>query len=65
MSLIDFIVGATITAILVVSIWAWPKYQCSVKAEKQGFEYSWGLVEGCMIKVDDNWIDYDKWRIME
>lgn len=40
-------------------------YTCDSKATEQGLEHQWGPFKGCLIKVDDRWIDYDKWRIME
>lgn len=40
--------------------------QCHSKAEKQGYECSWGPIQGCMIKQKDGtWIDYDRLRIMD
>ena len=39
--------------------------QCHTKAKMQGYECEWGPVQGCMVKVDGKWVDYDKWRVME
>lgn len=54
-----------LVAILVASCIMLVSCECHTKAEKQGYECEWGMLEGCMIKVDGKWIDYDKWRIME
>lgn len=41
-------------------------YKCHSKAEMQGYECSWGPIQGCMVKQKDGtWIDYDRLRIME
>lgn len=40
-------------------------YSCDSKTSEQGLEHKWGPFKGCLIKVDDRWIDYDKWRVME
>lgn len=64
MSFIDFIVGATMAAVLGFALFM-PSYECSSKAEKQGLEHDWGIIQGCMVKIEGKWIDYDKWRVME
>lgn len=40
-------------------------YTCTAKAEIQGYECEWGLLTGCMVKIDGKWVDYDKWRVTE
>lgn len=65
MTVVEWIVSITIAAIFALSLWIVPSYECGAKAEKQGYEHSWGIVEGCMMKIDGKWIDYDKWRAME
>lgn len=35
------------------------------KASMQGFECSYSPLQGCMVKVDGNWIDYDRLRVIE
>lgn len=40
-------------------------YKCHTQAEMQGFECSWGPLQGCMVKQNDgSWIDYDRLRYM-
>lgn len=39
--------------------------KCHSKAQMQGYECQWGPIQGCMVKVDGKWVDYDKWRVME
>ena len=55
--------GAVVLCVVLVIAIAYPfgRCECKAKAEKQGFEWSYGLFEGCMIKVDDGWLDYNKW----
>ena len=55
----------TIIAICVFVLIVSQSYVCTAKAEKQGYECEWSLLEGCMVKVEGKWVDYDKWRIME
>ena len=63
--IISLIVGAAILFFSVIALFTFKSYQCHTKAEMQGYECSWGPVQGCMVKVDGKWVDYDKWRIME
>lgn len=36
--------------------------QCSSKAQFQGLQYDYGIMTGCMVKVDGKWIDYERLR---
>lgn len=45
--------------------WGNDWYSCDAKTSEQGLEHQWGPFKGCLIKMDDRWIDYDKWRVME
>lgn len=41
-------------------------HQCKSKAEMQQLEYSYGIIQGCMVREKGGkWIDYDRYRIME
>lgn len=63
-SFIDFLVTVTFFGIIAGAL-LWPYYECHTKAEKQGLECSWGIIQGCMIKIDGKWVDYDRFRIMD
>lgn len=39
--------------------------KCHAKASKQGLECSYMPLQGCMVKIDGKWIDYDRLRITE
>lgn len=39
--------------------------ECKSKAKKQGFECSWGVLQGCQIKVDGRWVEYSKYRVTD
>lgn len=39
--------------------------QCHLKASKQEMECSYNPLQGCMVKVDGKWIDYNRLRVME
>lgn len=52
--------------LLAVGMW-YPvaKLECSSKAEKLGVEYSFGLFQGCFVKKNDRWIDYERFFVNE
>ena len=51
---------------LIFGCFVYNYFECHSKAEKQGYECSWGPLQGCMVKQKDgSWIDYDRLRIME
>lgn len=47
-----------------LSFWIW-SIQCKTKAEIQNLEYNYGIIQGCMIKMNDKWIDYNRLRVLE
>jgi len=56
------------TIVLIVAIIIgikYSEYECQQKAKFQELEYYWGFVEGCMVKKDGKWIDYERYRILE
>lgn len=63
-SFIDFIVTIVIVGIMASAL-LWPYFECHTKAEKQGLECSWGIIQGCMMKIDGKWVDYDRIRIVD
>lgn len=38
---------------------------CHFKASKQDLECSYIPLQGCMVKIDGKWIDYDRLRLIE
>lgn len=41
-------------------------YQCRTKAVIQELEWSYGPIQGCMVKQENGkWIDYDRLRYMD
>lgn len=74
MDIVDFIEAhPLITAILVIAfvvgIVTVPAYvfasnQCSSKAAVLNADYKFGFYEGCFIKEDGKWVDYDRYRII-
>lgn len=63
----EIILSLTIIALIVlfslpiigVAYWA-DKSQCEAKATKQNLEYDYGPLQGCMVKTDKGWMDYDR-----
>ena len=39
--------------------------QCRAKAIKQGLQFDYGITQGCMVKHNGKWIDYDRLRYTE
>lgn len=42
----------------------WDYISCKNKTEKQGMECSWGPFQGCMVRTEKGWIDYERLRYM-
>ena len=61
-----FVVVMFFVVLLVTGIW-YPvaKSECSSKAEKLGVEWSFGLFEGCFMKKNGVWVDYDRYFVNE
>lgn len=38
---------------------------CRAKAVKQGLQYDYGMAQGCMVKYNGKWVDYDRLRYTE
>ena len=38
---------------------------CRAKAVKQELLYDYGVVQGCMVKYNGKWVDYDRLRYTE
>ena len=36
------------------------EWKCEMKSTVQGLEWSYKLGEGCMVKTENGWIDYNK-----
>lgn len=39
--------------------------QCRAKARKQGLQHDYGIIQGCMVKYNGKWVDYDRLRYTE
>lgn len=64
LTLIEWMVILVILGIF-GAVMASPYFGCRAKAEAQGLECEWGIFQGCMVKIDGKWIDYDRLRIMD
>lgn len=63
---LELIITMVLIVILAIFGLGLKYYKCTTKAEKQGYECSWGPIQGCMVKQKDgSWIDYDRLRIMD
>jgi len=39
-------------------------FECQAKAKAQSLEFDWGPLKGCMVKVNGQWVDYNRFRVM-
>ena len=64
----DDTIGCLALVITIVVVLAgagiWDYISCKNKSEKQGMECSWGPFQGCMVKTEKGWIDYERLRYM-
>lgn len=51
--------------LIIGAVWGLPYYQCATKAEIQGMDYSFGIIQGCMVKQNGKWIDYNRLRVID
>lgn len=61
---IEILVTLVIAVVCAFSLFS-DYFTCHSKAKAQGLECDWGFIQGCMVKVDGKWIDYDRLRIMD
>lgn len=54
-------IGGPFIALLSLGAWA-DSAGCHHQWEKSGFEADWGIIQGCLIKVDGRWIPSDNYR---
>ena len=58
----------TIICLVIFSVFAicYNAYSCRTKAVMQEMEWSYGPIQGCMVKQENGkWIDYQRLRYME
>lgn len=53
-----------IIVLVLVGAYGLAYISCKNKTEKQGMECSWGPFQGCMVKTENGWIDYERLRYM-
>lgn len=59
------IIPTIILIVLIIGGIKLDEYQCQKKAYIQELECHWSFIEGCMVKKDGKWIDYDRYRIID
>ena len=63
---ITVIIVAVCLVIFSVFAISFNAYQCKTKATIQEMEWSYGPIQGCMVKQENGkWIDYDRLRYMD
>lgn len=59
-----FLSAIAIYFLLVLCNWGL-SLQCRKKAKIQNLEYNYGIIQGCMVKNANKWIDYNRLRVIE
>lgn len=60
-----FLIALLISAVVVCGYYP-NKYQCKIIAEKMKLNYSYGLMQNCMVEVNPGkWVPLDKYRMMD
>lgn len=64
--IITTIVYIVFIIIIALALLGFKTYECSTKANIQELEWSYGPIQGCMVKErNGKWIDYNRLRYME
>lgn len=50
--------------IILTAMYKIDKYKCETKAEIQNLEPKYSLIAGCIVKYNNQWIDYDRLRYL-
>lgn len=65
-NLITVITYIVFTIIIALVLLGFNTYECSTKASIQELEWSYGPIQGCMVRErNGKWIDYARLRYME
>lgn len=60
------IVSIVFMILMVLGLLAFNSYECSTKANMQELEWSYGPIQGCMVRErNGKWVDYARLRYME
>lgn len=61
-----FVVGIVFAIIIALVTLGFYTYECSTKASMQELEWSYGPIQGCMVRErNGKWVDYARLRYME
>jgi hypothetical protein len=55
----------TVVLVILFLVYAGSSKSCTDTGEKIGLESDYGLWTGCMVKVQNEWIPLDKWRVID
>lgn len=59
------VIAIALVAVFFLIGYGFSSYECMTKAVKQDLQYSYGIVQGCMVREKGGrWIDYDRLRTM-
>lgn len=51
--------------VLYGTLFWWPSFECEQRLRMSGHECTWDFFAGCQVKVNGQWVPYDKWRVMD
>jgi len=63
--LVPIIIVVVMMACIIGGDVLWQSSACTQKAEEIGVNHHWGILEGCMIEIDNTWIPLENWRYFE
>lgn len=65
-SVLGSIVGMILAGLLLLFLsYGCEESSCSAKARKMGFHFDYGLMQGCMIRVESQWVPIESYRTVE
>lgn len=65
-SLLGWVIGLMLSIAAIVGLsYVLSSIPCEAKAERMGLQHDYGLLEGCMVKVDNRWVPLDSYRTVD
>lgn len=65
-NLLGWVIGLMLSFAVIAGIsYVAGEIPCEAKADVMGLQHQFGLLEGCMIKVDKRWVPIESYRSLE
>ena len=59
------IISMLVLALLTVVTYVPASISCDSRATKMGMPFSYGLLEGCMVRVEGRWVPIEAYRVID